>query len=96
MIFGCEINFMKVYISPFSHRMIAAVRYTYLKPKLLSIGCPPCSVMENILQNESGDVSIKKISSLLNEKQVVSDGKNEVAEVALDRSADDGVAETSC
>ena len=45
--------------------MIAAVRYSHLKPKLCALGAPTSSAMERVLQRDNGDVTVKKLTALL-------------------------------
>lgn len=45
--------------------MIAAVRYSHLKPKLCALGAPTSSAMESILHRDKGEVTLKKLTALL-------------------------------
>jgi hypothetical protein len=49
--------------------MIAAVKYSHMRKKLLSLGAPTSTVMDRILEKEKDDVSVEKLRALLKNAQ---------------------------
>lgn len=45
--------------------MIAALRYSYIREKLLRMGAPTITAMDRILQQDNGDISLKSLTALL-------------------------------
>lgn len=45
--------------------MIAAVRYSHLRKKLMDMGAPASTAMDRILQKEKEDISLKKVAAIL-------------------------------